>query len=739
MPSDGSAHIAAAALAVLLSAGALVVLPAPEASADVIFVPVVFVQNNTLGLDLTVLGGSVLANVTREFILNETQILDELFVAGVNAPGSVSLSARPEEPEGASLNTSAEGFNITFGSMTEGKAELPVRYTYSVRFDSVGALNFTIRPSAKDEVNPMYEILVMSVSDFSLRVHSNIPVSVFNGTGFQNGTDVNVSEWNYQSHYPFGVRWQTAPCLVCWSDGPEGRVNETLFSRFLPEHRPMMENLIQSESVNITIGQGTDLMPYRLDGKFILNGSLLRPFDTVWLWFPNNITCATAEMDGEPCKIEPSVRDGQAGFYIRARYEYFGNTTLVVNITGNLSDRRCDFFIVTVPAENSSVRYILHPGFRVTAQSSPFEEAVLNETADCKTLEFRGRCTGRGPVHVEWAPDEPAGAWIEASLGNVNADSARIEWNTSGNPDFLEYRIHMSEQAGWTGALAGRVVVQTQNSCEIGNLSSNTTYYFSVRKLLAGNRTAYSNTVEARTLAYPLSAPKLIVYYREPDGDVPVLRWTRCDNPDFASYELFQSDAPDRPGQSVFRTADRSVLEREFSSLHRNTNYYFTLRVSTGTNGRADSPVVQVFIPPAGQGHFNLSVTRRSDDPETASLRWEASNATDFNCYEVYMSTGAGALGERLTRITERTLVEYTAGGLSPFEDGYFFTVRTVTNRSGSMDSNQVWAKKVIVDTSDKDGPLSLEGPWAAIGIGAIALVAVLVTAVVMRARKRGK
>jgi hypothetical protein len=146
-----------------------------------------------------------------------------------------------------------------------------------------------------------------------------------------------------------------------------------------------------------------------------------------------------------------------------------------------------------------------------------------------------------------------------------------------------------------------------------------------------------------------------------------------------------------------------------------------------------------VFIPPAGQEHFNLSVSRRSDDPETARLRWDASGSSDFNCYEVYLSTEAGVLGERLTRITERSLVQYTAGGLSPSEDGYFFTVRVVTNRSGSMDSNQVWARKTQVDPIDNGGPLSLEGPWAAIGLGAAALAALLVTAVVRRSRKRRK
>jgi hypothetical protein len=732
-----SRRFAATVLSILIAGGAILVLPAPQGRADVVMVPVVFIENNTLVADLVVDGGIVRANVTRQFELNETMVLDELFEAGIIAPGATSLSAKIGEPGNASLAATSQGFNITFNSTESGKSRLLVRYTYSIQFAGVGALNFSIIPKSADEVHPMWTVIFMEISDFTLRVHSNTPVSIFNGSDYHNGTDVEVSEWGRASQHWYFYPARGAAFPIAWSAGPEGRVNETLFSRFVPEHQPMMENLIVREHVNITIEQGLGAMPYRLDAKFLLNRTLLGPYPSVWLWFPNNITCATARLYGDPCAVEPSVRDGQGGFYIKARPEYFREEPILeVNITGNLTDRWCDFFIVTVPVEDSTVRYILHPSFRETATSSPFERTKVNVTGGYRTVEFSGRCTGKGPVHVEWEKDASPATWLEASVASVNAGSAVIQWTTSNDPGFTAYEVYRSEQPGQPGTLAGRVTEATRTSFEVTGLRSNTTYYFSVRKLLAADTTVYSNLVELRTLAYPLSAPRMIVYYTGAAGDVPVLRWERCENPDFTLYELFRGISQGNKA-SVFNTSDPSVTQRILSGLDPWTTYYFQLKVRTVANGWVWSNEVEVSLPPRTPGRPNLAVVRNHNEPETARLVWNASGAAGFGCYEVYRSTEPGSPGSLVSRITDPYIVNWTSNGLDPSED-YYFTLRMVTDRGDFADSNQVEAAAPASGGGENAVVVDIP-PVAAAALAVAAAVIVIGFLALGRARKPEK
>ena len=69
----------------------------------------------------------------------------------------------------------------------------------------------------------------------------------------------------------------------------------------------------------------------------------------------------------------------------------------------------------------------------------------------------------------------------------------------------------------------------------------------------------------------------------------------------------------------------------------------------------------------------------------------------------------------------------------------YYFTVRAVTARNGHIDSDQVEAEVLIVDSFVPDETVEMEGPWAAIGMGAIALAALVTTAALVRAGKRRK
>jgi hypothetical protein len=153
--------------------------------------------------------------------------------------------------------------------------------------------------------------------------------------------------------------------------------------------------------------------------------SLFAPF---YAWFPNEQTDAVVKFEGvfeylysngetelweitQALKVEPSVVNGQKGFYILIpelsdSSSYYVKKTkkakLIVEIEGVQSESRCDFILVTAPQEYSGVKFKIPQKFSFVNCSSPFEHDIEYQDEEFKVKKFYGRCTSTGIAHVEW-------------------------------------------------------------------------------------------------------------------------------------------------------------------------------------------------------------------------------------------------------------------------------------------------------------------------------------------------
>ena len=91
---------------------------------------------------------------------------------------------------------------------------------------------------------------------------------------------------------------------------------------------------------------------------------------------------------------------------------------------------------------------------------------------------------------------------------------------------------------------------------------------------------------------------------------------------------------------------------------------------------------------PSGPDPVTLSSPENITET-TMDLKWTQSGETDFDRYEVYMSTVGGEKGEKITTIGAKTVTRYTVTGLTVNTTRYF-TVRVIDDDSLFADSNQV-------------------------------------------------
>ena len=583
---------------ILLILVAGTVFPAPGARADIAIVTVVNLIDNVVAVDLAINATNVNVSVTREFIIREAKGIDEIIDQGVSAPGSIIGSACVETPQNASLSKSADRLNITFDTSYVGSTSTAVRYRYCLEYQNVGALNFSRLIVCTSDIHRIYTDMAVAMTDLTFSVHSNIPVTVDDGSGERTGSNLQFNYTAKISHYfPESV---DVSHLVRWSTGaPPARVDEVLNTRLTAPHQILTDKFIKSESVNITIGPGCNGLSYLLYGDFYLNWSILDELPSVWLWFPNNITAAQAYINSpySPCKVQPSRLDGQKGFYILVEEAYNYPYHLVVNITGNMTDNWCDFFIVTIPVENSSVRYILPNGTKITSQGSTFELAEYENTSEKCILDFHGRCADRGPVHVEWDPNSLIPCNLSVFLSNITCDGADLAWTTTVNPDFVRYEILKSNISGEPGPVVANITNQSCCRYNVG-LGPNTTSYLTVRKVMSSRGNVDSVQILARTPPDPPGLSKVLVSRLAQNATVAVITWSPSKTKDFKCYQIYQSTVKGELGTKVACTQEASATECNLTGLDRDQPYYITVVTVTHNSGQAQS--VQARLAPAG-------------------------------------------------------------------------------------------------------------------------------------------
>jgi hypothetical protein len=578
------------ALIMLLMAGSAIVLPAPDARADVDVVAVVNMVNNTVAVDLFVDGSIAQATVTREYTLCESEGIDEVFDTGLLASDSQKTETALVAPAWGNMSSSGSGFNISFNTSFDGDSRVSVKYVYSLEFHGAGALNFSRSIRCRDEVHEMFTWMILDMADLTFRLHSNIPVIVNDSDREQAGTEI-MFNYTRTDLFPFG-HYRSIDChhLVCWNaSAPAARVNETISSRLTPERHALMENLIESESVSMTIEPGASGLSYFLHGIFRLNGSVLQQFGTVWLWFPNNISSARAWICDTACEVQQSARDGQRGFYILVHPQGARWPRLVVDIPGNMTETWCDFFIVTVPVQESSIRYILPKNTVITDSRSPFELAEFENSSEHCILDFHGRCQGRGPVHIEWDPMTLLPCYLNVSVSNITCESARLAWETSVNPDFLKYQVLRSGVRGEPGAVVAELGNQETSGYTVLDLSPNTTCYLTVRKVMFPNRSIQAAQLGIHTAPDPPKAPRVTAARQPWNVTTAAVSWNPATGKDFLLYRIFASSGRGVLGARMADLTDPNATSYNITGLDPKITYYITVITLTNHSGEAYS------------------------------------------------------------------------------------------------------------------------------------------------------
>lgn len=94
----------------------------------------------------------------------------------------------------------------------------------------------------------------------------------------------------------------------------------------------------------------------------------------------------------------------------------------------------------------------------------------------------------------------PTAARLEMSTPeHITEDSVLLNWTKSEDTDFDRYEIYQSTSSGILGAVVATIADKETTSCRLPELSSDTTYYFTVRVIDSSGLYTDSNQLEAKT------------------------------------------------------------------------------------------------------------------------------------------------------------------------------------------------------------------------------------------------
>ncbi|MEW5761205.1 MAG: fibronectin type III domain-containing protein [Candidatus Thermoplasmatota archaeon] len=476
------------------------IINSPTATADVTLVLKTYIRNNTISINITVDGTDVAINITNEFVVIEPPNIDQQVTAGITTNNSIDFNAFVDSPENSELNVFPNGFNMFFNTSEYEKNEIYFKYSCTLKYTNISGFNFVKFFTYSREISRRWAAYYAELPRYVIVFNSNIPISVQNGTDYKNGTniewvcDVKYSSYDYYK-LDYLVRWSEITRIV--------QINESLHPTLMPGHLTEMEKIIEKELVTIKISDLTGgEYAYNLNGTFILN-EVMERYIPVWLWFPNNITNATATLnDRYNCKIETDKLHlyDQKGFYIYLPPDCFFCRIFFLNVSinGQMNETWCDFFIVSKPMNASSIKYILPNNVKITNLYSPFEKYTYLNTTENKVVEFSGECRDYGVVHIDWI-FLPHISILNPAM-DITSSSIKLSWEGTNTFNFLKYELYLSSKAGTLGKKIKTITDQSATQYIITNLQANTTYYFTVREISTDKKYVDSEQFAVTTL-----------------------------------------------------------------------------------------------------------------------------------------------------------------------------------------------------------------------------------------------
>jgi fibronectin type 3 domain-containing protein len=275
------------------------------------------------------------------------------------------------------------------------------------------------------------------------------------------------------------------------------------------------------------------------------------------------------------------------------------------------------------------------------------------------------------------------------NLATAQADGyIQLSWDANSETDLKRYYIFQDAAPNPTTLIDSTNGLETVKNITAPNF---TTYHYRIAaKDTNGNVSTYSNDVAVA--AWDLTPPALpagitAVAY----DDSVVLRWNAATEPDFGSYYVYSSTAPNASG-FIGITADTTFT---VTGLTDYQTYYFRLG-SKDTSGNLNVYSSEVsatptdLTPPA-------ATTLRSVYGNTGNvlLKWNKSLFGDAGIYRIYFGTASPAV----TLLDSTLLVTDTTKTISGLANGtvYYFRVSVVdTNGNESLFSNELYSTPVI-------------------------------------------
>ncbi|MGQ9583545.1 MAG: fibronectin type III domain-containing protein [Thermoplasmatota archaeon] len=285
---------------------------------------------------------------------------------------------------------------------------------------------------------------------------------------------------------------------------------------------------------------------------------------------------------------------------------------------------------------------------------------------------------------------------------SVTDSSMTLSWSRNNDGDFARYELHMSTSANFTpspATLAASITDQGTTERSVTGLLPSTGYYFRVRTVDTGGLHNDSNRVNATTAAQnlPPAAPSLSEPTNITESSMR-LSWSRCNESDFASYELFMGSESGFGLSNDTRLVtieNQSVTSFTVLGLASNTTYFFRLRVADAAGlWNTSNEVNATTLPPNSPPAPVLLQPPAEVTETTMRLEWSESQEPDFSQYELHGSTQPGfniTESTSLVRLNERGQTSYVVEGLDPNTTRYF-KVRVRDAGGLFSDSNEVSA-----------------------------------------------
>ncbi len=313
-------------------------------------------------------------------------------------------------------------------------------------------------------------------------------------------------------------------------------------------------------------------------------------------------------------------------------------------------------------------------------------------------VDLVGVATPSNEVSATTRSNDPPDAVVLDPPFAVTERSVSLSWGRSFAEDFESYRLLRGEEPGVQEDPQRRTIVElrdaTSNSYEdMSEIEEGNTYYYVVVVMDQFGASAASNEVAATIddlfpSGVTLNAP-------DPAGETTIgLMWTRNNDLDFESYQLYRSDSPgvDDGDALIVALSEVERIRWIDEGLQENTDYYY--RIYVYDKGAHATPSNELLVTTANVDPSAVTLSAPSEvagaNRPSVDLSWTTSSAHDFEAYRIYRDTSP-AVEEDATLVrtigTEST-TSYRDEGLDD-NRRYYYRVFVVDDAGGSAGSNE--------------------------------------------------